>query len=263
MQEQEAKLRELQTRYQQLLTALKKQEDLLKEEDILRKKLALAVEDEISQKPPFSLSFYDSLLDQLDTVEQQKETLNLALEMAKRSLETAQGAMEDAERKLRRLKEELQAARSDQQKAQIEDALKDADLQMEIAQVAANFQAVHLENLRKQLAFAELHESRLKKNIRWLRSHIHFDPADLEKQLKGIEQKKVGEQTGIEARWLEAQRLAATAKGEKELALRHAVLMTREAWKETYQKVIEQTEDMLQLLNQQAEVWRHRYTVVK
>ena len=273
VQEQEAKLRELQTRYQQLLTALKKQEDLLKEEDILRKKLALAVEDEISQKPPFSLSFYDSLLDQLDTVEQQKETLNLALEMAKRSLETAQGAMEDAERKLRRLKEELQAARSDQQKAQIEDALKDADLQMEIAQVAANFQAVHLENLRKQLAFAELHESRLKKNIRWLRSHIHFDPADLEKQLKGIEQKKVrlqerykrliGEQTGIEARWLEAQRLAATAKGEKELALRHAVLITREAWKETYQKVIEQTEDMLQLLNQQAEVWRHRYTVVK
>jgi len=133
------------------------------------------------------------------------------------------------------LKEELQAARSDQQKAQIEDALKDADLQMEIAQVAANFQAVHLENLRKQLAFAELHESRLKKNIRWLRSHIHFDPADLEKQLKGIEQKKVrlqerykrliGEQTGIEARWLEAQRLAATAKGEKELALRHAVLI--------------------------------------
>ena len=66
VQEQEPKLRELQTRYQQLLTPLKKQQDLLKEENILRKKLALPVEDEylpvLLDSRPLNRRFLDEMI---------------------------------------------------------------------------------------------------------------------------------------------------------------------------------------------------------
>jgi len=273
LQERKARLQDIQTNYQRLLTALKKQESLQKEENVLREKMKVSEKGENSQKPPFSLSFYDSLLDQLGTLEQQKETANLAIDLAKKSLENTGERLNQAGKDVRRFKENLETVKEDSETVKLQWALENAELERELDQAMSNFQKLHLQNLSKELGLVELRADMARRNTLWVRANLHFDGADLDKQLDVLKNqvaklqerynKIIREQSGIEAAWLDAQKQASSASGETEIALSTAVLHVRGAWRETYQKVLEQTEDMLQLLVQQEQIWKYRYAIVK
>ncbi|MBU0699042.1 MAG: mechanosensitive ion channel [Proteobacteria bacterium] len=88
VQERTTKVRDLETVYQRLNTALKKKTALEKEEDLLRKRVPVQQQIEISREPPYSLSFYDTILAQLATAEHKAETANLAISLADKALLT-------------------------------------------------------------------------------------------------------------------------------------------------------------------------------
>jgi len=69
--------------------------------DLLRKKLLGGQEQGIAQTPPYNLSFYDGIMDELAEAQQQKETLNLALKLSKRTLEDYALRLEKARKEWR------------------------------------------------------------------------------------------------------------------------------------------------------------------
>ena len=84
LQEKSKKLRELASIYQRLLTALKKQESLKKEEVLFQEKAQLPQQISLSKNPPYSLSFYDTILDKLITDDHKKETIILGTSLAEK-----------------------------------------------------------------------------------------------------------------------------------------------------------------------------------
>lgn len=273
LQERRAKLQDIQTNYQRFVTALKKRESLVKEERLLHEKMKGFEKGDIAQKPPFSLSYYDNLLDQQGTLDQQRETVNLAILLARKALESTEERLGQAEKDVRRFKEGVHTAKTDTDALKLRWSLGNSEREKELQQVTFSFQKIHLENLSKELELAKLRDDMAQRNIRWVRSKLHFDEEDLEKRLTVLKdekdkfQKKYHtinkQQSRIQAAWLDAQQKASTASSEKDIALSNATLHAKGEWRETYQKILEQTEDILQLLGHQEQIWKYRYAIVK
>jgi len=67
----------------------------------------------------------------------------------------------------------------------------------------------------------------------------------------------------VETAWLQAQEHLATAGKKTDIALAKAGFEAADAEREASQRFLEQAEDMLNLLNQQEQVWKNRYALVK
>jgi potassium efflux system protein len=67
----------------------------------------------------------------------------------------------------------------------------------------------------------------------------------------------------VEAAWFQAQERLANARKKTDIVLAKARLEVADADREASQQLLEQTEDMLSLLNQQEQVWKNRYEIVK
>lgn len=102
-----AKLWMLQGALERLLTVLKKRAAIKKEATLLGKKSKLEQHAGISEKPPYSLSFYDRLLDEPATAERQKKATRLAVSLDKKSLEESELKVKKTEKKWRGLREQL------------------------------------------------------------------------------------------------------------------------------------------------------------
>jgi hypothetical protein len=102
---------------------------------------------------------------------------------------------------------------------------------------------------------------------------LHFDNADLEKQIEDINRNRdefqkrqkdqLRGQMKVETAWLQAQKRLANTGKKTDIALAKASLEAADADREASQRLLEQTEDMLNLLNQQEQVWNNRYALVK
>lgn len=144
---------------------------------------------------------------------------------------------------------------------------------MELAQAILDFQKIKLENLQTQLGLAELKTNLSQQSITWVRSHLKFDQRDQDKELQEFEKERselqerqsklMREQKQVEKEWLLAQKRESKAKNEAARFVAASFLKTREAWRETYQRVLEQTEHMVHLLNQREQAWKRRYELIK
>ena len=153
LQDHTDKLRVIQGTYDRLLTALSKRSIMKQEGTLLRKKIDREQQIGIRQSPPFSLSFYDNVANQLTTAEQQTETANMAIKLAHSSFDNAEARLKEAEKNIRRLKEELGKA-EERETQKLRWALEDAELERELAQANLDFQKINTENLSKALGFA-------------------------------------------------------------------------------------------------------------
>ncbi|MGB6012723.1 MAG: mechanosensitive ion channel domain-containing protein [Desulfobacterales bacterium] len=267
LQDRGLKLQDLETVYQRVITALRKKTLLEKEEALLGEKGQAQHQIEISQEAPYSLSFYDNILDQLATADQKKETAELEKSLAKKALEDVRSRLDEGEQILRKYKENKGISAS-----KLNWDIGQAQLEVEIAQAILDLQRVTQKNLSMEVQLASRHAGVARQNIAWVRKHLHFDKADLEKQLETIEQtrtelqnrlkEQLRGQVRVEALWLQAQNRVVNAKGETEIALAKAALEANETRRNASQKLLEQAEDALQLLTQQEQAWKNRYAMV-
>jgi potassium-dependent mechanosensitive channel len=129
------------------------------------------------------------------------------------------------------------------------------------------------QNLSIEVRFATEDVYVTQQNLLWVSKNLHFDNVDLEKQLEAINwnkdelQKRLKDQLRrqmkVETAWLQAQERLTNARKKTDIALATARLEAADAEREATQRFLEQTEDMLNLLNQQEQVWKNRYTLVK
>ncbi len=262
-----AGLSELEAVYQRQLNALKRRESLLKESAFLKETQAKA--PGLPQSPPYSLSFFDRMLQQLETASSQEEGAQLELRQARLTLEDARSRSDAAAQALRVKRE--QAGPSPREKL----ALEQAALDYELARATLELQQLALSNSEHRLSLSRMKVQFARDLVDRVRQGLHYDEQDLEAHLKELSARKAaleqrirdltGEQQVVENAWLKAQRLSEAAPGDDRLRSERAeaFLKEREAWRETYQRVLDQTENTLNLITAEEAVWRQRYALLK
>ena len=273
LQERTARLRELDSVYQRLLTALKKKKILEKEETLLKEKEQTQQQITLSKNPPYSLSFYDTILDKLIADDHKKETAILGISLAEKALEDAGSNLDESRQDLRKCKEELEAMEPGKANGKLKWELEQARLKLEICQAIFDLQRETKQNLSIENRLAKQNLDITQQNLDWVSKNLHFDNADLEKQIEAINrnrdelQKRLKDQLRgqmkVETAWLQAQERLANARKKMDITLAKARLEAADADREASQRLLEQTEDMLNLLNQQEQVWKNRYALVK
>jgi potassium efflux system protein len=273
LQERTARLRELDSVYQRLLTALNKKKILEKEDALLKEKVQTQQQVTLSENPPYSLSFYDTILDKLIADDNKKETAVLEISLTDKALDDARSKLDEIQQDLRKSKEEL--ARMDPGKvtAKLKWELEQTRLKLEISQAIFDLQRTTRQNLSIEVRLSKQYSDVTQQNLVWVSKNLHFDNADLEKQIEAINrnrdelQKRLKNQLSgqitVENAWLRAQERLANARKKKDVALAKAGLEAADANREASQRLLEQSEDMLNLLNQQERVWKNRYAIVK
>ena len=273
LQERNATLRMLQSAYERLLTALQKQTDLKEREKLLREKEQVETGAGVEQKPPYSLSFYDSLLDKLAVPEQQKKTAQLALDTGKKALEEAALKQDEAQKDWRRLRDKLEGTPEEKRTPKLMWSVADAQLEMELAETLLLLEKAKLENQTEQLALVEMESDILRKKIDWVGSHLHYDEADLNSLLSAFEEKRheltaraqelAEDRKKVEKELTEAQNLVSKKEESNPNPVEETRLKYLEARQRVCQSILEQTEERLRLLEHRESAWRLRYALIK
>ena len=273
LQERTSRLREVDSVCQRLLTALKKKKILEKEESLLQEKAQTQQQISLSKNPPYSLSFYDTILDKWISDDNKKETAILGIRLADKALEDARSKLDESRQNVRKAKEKLAAIEPGKNASKLKWAFAQAQLEFEISQSIFDLQRTTRQNLSIEARLSKQYSDVTHQNLIWVRKNLHFDNADLEKQIEAINrnrdelQKRLNDQLSkqikVESAWLHAQERFANARTKKDIRLAKARLDAADADRETSQRLLEQSEDMLNLLNQQEQIWKYRYAIVK
>jgi potassium-dependent mechanosensitive channel len=272
LQERNAKLRATRLNLEQIQTAKRKKPALLEEEKSLRQKLSSQGQKVISQKPPYTLSFYDSILDELTSAQQQTATLILAARTARKSQESLAARLERAAGQWRVLKDQVEALPASKSPGKLRWDLDKSRIEKDYIESLLYLEKANVENYEIELQLAKMREEKFRQQTLWVRKHLVYDEADFMKQIDVLAgtkdmmldrlQKLTLEQGQVEESWIAAQKnLEKTDQKNKGRA--EAVLKERETWRQTYQSVLEQTEAILRLLELQEDVLRNRYAIIK
>jgi potassium efflux system protein len=275
LQEHNSNLRKMQTIYQRQLTSIERRNSLKKETENLGTKFESKQESLIAQPPPYNLSFHDILLDELTTARQHEQTLNIALKSAKKVLEEAINKLEQAGKKVRDATEGLQASGHTDKSLQLNWQLEDAKAGKELAMAFLDLQRIITENAETELRLAQLKKQINQHHVDWVQPRLAFDQEDLDKLLASQEERRTTLQTRINTLRQGQQGAKTTlvkARNDFEAALgadeavkarATAFLKSREAWSQTYQIVLEQTETILLILDQEKQFYQHRYALLE
>ncbi len=275
LQEYNVNLRKIEAIYQRQLTSTERWYSLKREEENLGKNLESQQDSLIALQPPYNLSVYDSLLDDLTTVRQQEQTITIVLKSAKKEFEKAKTKLEEAGHDVRESTEKLQHEGQTDKPLQLSWYVEYANSGEELAKAFLDLQRITAENLEIALGIAQLTKQIAQRHVNWVRSKLAFDQEDLDIHLDSLEERRItlekrvdalrlGQQD-VENAWLEAQKEFEAAQGAEEAvkAKATAFLNAREAWRETYQKVLEQTEIIQLVLEQEKQFWQRRYGLQK
>ena len=271
LQDRITRLREMEAIYQGQLTAIKKQVSMKEEKADLEVRQKDQKLMDLLPPPPYSLSLYDKFLDQLAAADRGVEKGRADIKLTRKSIEDASSRFEMAQQKLRGIREKLDTKKSPELNWQFEQAR----IEMELAQAIFDLQKINRENATIELSLAGFKRTIAQEHLNWIKTHLFFDDDELRYYLGSVEERRtdlalrigtlINEQQEVETAWKKARERAEAAQGTDELtaAKAGALLKAREAWRETYQEVLEQNQNMFQMLNQEQQVWQRRYALLK
>jgi len=260
---------------QQQITALRKQASLQQLQKRRESVLASPEELAIPLLPPYSLSVLDEYLDKQETQKRLEETAELSHEVAQKDLDDAKLNYDQAEQNLRKTKEEAdkKAAKKDQTVYEFKKIV--AELEFDLAQAVQDLNNIYLQNAEAEVSLAQQQETILKSQIKLIRANLAYDEKDLQEKLKNTKtirqkhneriQSLAGEQQEVEAKWLKAQEQfdSIEKKDEKTKLIAQAWLNDRQAWKNTYEQALVQSENIFRLLALVDDVWNRRYGLLQ
>ena len=244
-------LRKIEAIYKAQLTGIKRQESLnadLMQQDKLK-------DDDVSQqleKPPYTLNYYDRFLDEVDAIAQQKKVCEISIKTEISATENVRAQVESIKRRIRTASENGGAG---------DDKLK---LELQFAEASLERHRLALENNRLELLLAESKAEIAKRRIDWIKKQLRFNAVNLKTQLEKVAaRRKVledsqetlsAELNAIENEWQTAR--SKPVRGE-------AVSQDFDLLHQARQKTFDQTENLLQIINQEEQLWQHRYELLR
>ncbi len=262
LQYQLVQLRKTETAYQRLLTAVKRKSSLQKELELLKKSDKEATAN--IKSPPYNLSDYDTVDYEYSATLQFLESAAVTLDLERKSLDDALEQKDQAAQQLRAARDQFQ---------QLGNAidLKKAQIDLDYATALHEMHKIQYSNAIMEKDLARLKSRQVERKKAWVQDRLIFDETDLAAKLDELQKRRalldarknklLNEQQGVEKRWLSAQEQQAD-EGQAS-ATDQAFLHERELWRQTYQKVLEQTDSMLQLTTHEEQIWQRRHELVK
>ena len=268
-------LEETEAVIQQQITAIKKQASLQQLQKRMENVLSSPQNLAVPLLPPYSLSVLDEYLDEQEAQNLLDKTAELAREVAQKNLEDAQLNYDKAEQNLRKIKEDADAQVGKENQVVYEFTKIVAQLEFDLAEAALNLNQVYLQNAETEVNLNKQQSSILKNQTELIRANLEYDEEDLQEKLKNTEtirqqhneriQSLASEQQEVETKWLKAQEQFDSIKDRDENTklIAKAWLDEREAWKNTYQQALVQTENIFRLLSYGDEIWHRRYALLQ
>ncbi len=252
--------------------ALEDRTVLQKELGSLREKLAAGTLD-VPQQPPFTLSFYDGYLDQLDTLAQRRDSITMSLSMSTTSLETLKARLDDIARQQRALAEQKEKGTSDPtERKRMEWRSERLQLLQELGNANLEQLTRAVENQKLEQEIVAVTREILTRTASWISENVHFDQEDLDKQVQALQtrmenlRKRIAslmeQRNRVERAAMRAQTLAAEAVTDQDKIVTTALAKTLDAFREYYQRALEYSEGRLGILSDFEAIWRIRYQYI-
>jgi len=262
----------LSSAYARLKNALLGLEKVKKEQQAIQKGQEDYRAKGMIKKPPYSLTFHDSIQVEISTATRNKKNIALTLEILKKTIADYQNQLAQKEKELRQLKEKL--SRNNEQQT-VQDTMKLELEEISVKYLTILLQALDIEKNRNQIEnrTADLKIQMSKEQESFVGSNISHDKEDLDHQLElirnkeSIVQKEISkfqnDQKSVERELIKARQNLNAARLEQEKNIAQAFLKARDEWRKTYIVVLELKQDALVLLNQQKTIWQYRYAILK
>jgi small-conductance mechanosensitive channel len=275
LKERNVHLRNLSAVFMRLLTSLKKQQTLKTEEETLGQASESERGSLISESPPFSLTVYDRYLDRLNEATQEKESAITMSAFYKRHVKDTLAEIDRAKKQLRLLKEDVESYGTKEVPSSLKWQYEFAGVDRELKQAMLDLARLDQENILTMQRIAELKIDISRQQVQWIKERLAFDENNLKKRLESVDERgrlledRIAslkkEKISVDDKWVEAQRAFDEAQNAGELVREQAevYLSAREAWRDTYQRVLDQSEMLMQIMSREKQVWQNRYALLR
>lgn len=255
--------------YERVQEAIRRKADQQKEIADLRDRIAQLEQRGMEEPPPYTLSFYDQLLNDLNAAEEDRENAADSVELARKRREDALQRLNAAQKTARRIRDRADSEFLSDGGVVSEKETFRAELEKTRAEAEFAQERVQLEVLQNKQAIENLRLVYHRKALERVRDKVAFDREDLEKQIRQLDIQKSAledqlrnlrsEQRGRMEEFSEAVR----ADPREDSDLRKEIRIAHDAWEKTYQTIQEQIYERLRMLDRQKRIWELRYQVVR
>ncbi len=275
LQNYEQLLKNTEAVIQQQITAFRKRASLEQLQKRRENVLTIPEDLAIPLLPPYSLSVLDEYLNKQDTQKRFEETAELAHEVTQKNLEDAQLNYDKAEQNIRQTREEADESAAKKEQTAYEFKKIVASLEFDLALALLDLNKLYVLNAEAEASLAQQQGTILEGQIKLIRANLEYDEKDLQEKLKATKairqqhneriKSLAGQQQEVEEKWLKAQEQfdAIKDKDEKIKLIAKTWLNEREAWKNTYQHALVQTENIFRLLTLVDDLWKRRYALLQ
>ena len=185
--------------YSQQITALNRKIEIDRLKNELEENLKVLRANGPSEERPYSFLLLDGLRDELTKATLKSENITEAISSAKENLEHDKENFEEKEKLRRQAKEQFDTNQDKEKIADLDSALRGAQLRSKLAEQKVTLRRLELAN---RLTAAELHELRttyLDEKIRLVAPEAKFTQPDLQNQLEEIagKEENLNDETGI------------------------------------------------------------------
>ena len=225
----------------------------------------------MQEKPPYTLTFLDTVVENLSAAERNLKTIDLSMELLRQEVAEDADRLKTIQKELRKT-EEKPAGTGRDSTMRVQWEIDGLNLQQRYLQtvIQAKENEIQRYELEKDIMGVQIALSREQSDL--IRSKITYNSDDLKRQMALIQQKKADilkdnqrlyqEQKAVEEKWIRAQQDVERTREEGQKAIAEAYLGARDEWRRTYQVAIELNERAAQLTDQQVVAWQNRYKLV-
>lgn len=265
-------LNALSSAYVRLKNALLGLEKAKKEQQTLQQSYEDFHTKGMIKKPPYSLTFHDSIQAEISAATKNQKNIELTIEILKKNIEEDQSQLSQNEKQLRQVKDKLEKTP--------EQPTARGTLELEIKEISVQHLKTLLRALNIEMQRYEIESSNADSIIKlskeqesFVGANIYHDKEDLDHQLALIRNREISiqneiskfknDQKSVEQEWIKARQNMNSASLEQERTVAQAFLKARDEWRKTYVVVLELKQDSLIMLDRQKTIWQQRYAIVK
>lgn len=246
-------------------SALERQAELATAESVEVERLETQRVAGFEQSPPYSFLLLDKLRDDLETVEQRRESAQMVVKSAADSLDRAKDDAEGAHRKRRRAGEAARKASGDEAKSAR--PLPLLDLEAQIADEQVKLRRIELKNEKLVLQTLQTQAELLNEQIAIVRPQVVLTKQERQQKLLELDKQESDLVRTLDATEMRlrvvSERLAdfgrATDKESGDKAVRAAEMAARVADRESLQQYVGLINQQLQRLADRREAWLRRF----
>ncbi len=227
----------------------------------------------LEEKPPYTLTYYDSYLRNVDDLVVKKEGLGDAVLREQKAIVSAQDRLTESGKLLRLAQSEFEKAQGTDQELAKQWLLQKAELQEELWQVTLAYLKKNLENLNLQKKAAELRLGQVEEARKYVYGNLIFDKNDLESgiarhedHLKKLSQRSEALEAQVakaETAYAEAHANLSVATGEKATKKAQRIFALADLRREYLHLSAEQTQEMIGFANEMRDIWIDRCSLLQ